>query len=220
MAVWWKVLIAGIIGYLLGNVSSGILVAKLYGIKDIRKQGSGNAGTTNVLRTLGWAPSVLTLLGDCLKGLIAALIGKWLGGDLGLLVGGTCAVIGHDFPAAFGFKSGKGIATSWGMIFAVSPWIALILLALVLLIVGFSRYMSLGSLAAAVLYPVLTVIFKWGDDAFWLYVGFAVFAGALAIFCHRANIARLLRGEENRLDFAKISHIKSKIGFGNKGNKE
>ncbi len=219
MAAWWRILIAGIIGYALGNVSSGILVAKLYGIKDIRKQGSGNAGTTNVLRTLGWVPSVLTLLGDCLKGLIAALIGKWLGGDLGLLVGGTCAVIGHDFPAAFGFKGGKGIATSWGMIFAVSPWIALILLALVLVIVGVSRYMSVGSIAAAVLYPILTLIFKRRSAAYGLYVGFALFAGALAIFCHRANIGRLLRGEENRLDFVKISHIRSKIGFRNKNKK-
>lgn len=214
MAVWWKILIAGILGYALGNVSSGILVAKLYGVKDIRKRGSGNAGTTNVLRTLGWAPSALTLVGDCLKGLIAALIGKWLAGDVGLLVGGTLAVLGHDFPAVFGFKGGKGIATSWGLIFAVNPWIALILLALVLLIVGMTRYMSLGSLAAALLYPILTAILQRGNTHYGLYVAFAIFAGALAIFCHRANIARLLRGEENRLDFGKISQIRSKIGFG------
>ena len=216
MATWLKIIIIAVIGYLLGNVSSGILVAKLYGIKDIRKQGSGNAGTTNVLRTLGWVPSVLTLLGDCLKGLIAALIGKWIAGDAGLLVGGTCAVLGHDFPAAFGFKGGKGIATSWGMIFVVNPWIALILLALVLIIVGVSRYMSMGSIAAAVLYPVLTAIFQRGNEHWLMYLLFSIFAGALAIFCHRANIARLIHGEENRLDFAKISHIKSKIGNKNK----
>ena len=212
--MWIKIVIAAVIGYLLGNISSGILIAKLYGVRDIRKQGSGNAGTTNVLRTLGWVPSVLTLVGDCLKGLIAALIGKWLGGDIGLLVGGTMAVIGHDFPVFFGFKGGKGIATSWGLIFMVNPWIALILLALVLLIVGFSRYMSLGSLSAAVLYPILTAVFKHGSEHFLAFMLFALFASALTIFCHRANIARLLRREENRLDFGKISRIRSKIkGF-------
>lgn len=210
--IWLKVLLSGIIGYLLGNVSSGILVAKLYGVKDIRTTGSGNAGTTNVLRTLGWVPSVLTLLGDCLKGLIAALIGRWLGGELGMLVGGTCAVLGHDFPVFFGFKGGKGIATSWGLIFAVDVRIALLLLALVLVVVAVTRYMSMGSLSAAVLYPILTLIFKWGNEKWLMYLLFALLASALTIFCHRANIERLLHGEENRLDFAKISHIKSKLG--------
>ena len=211
MAMWLRIIIIAVIGYLFGNISSGILIAKLYGVHDIRKQGSGNAGTTNVLRTLGWVPSVLTLVGDCLKGLIPALIGKWLAGDYGLLIGGTAAIIGHDFPAFFGFRGGKGIATSWGLIFAVNPWIALILLALVLLIVGFSRYMSVGSLSAAVLYPVLTAIFTHGCDHFLAFMLFACFASALTIFCHRANIARLFRREENRLDFKKISNIKSKI---------
>ena len=211
MAIWLKLILIGLVGYLLGNISSGILIAKLYGIRDIRKQGSGNAGTTNVLRTLGWVPSVLTLVGDCLKGLIPALLGKWIAGDIGLLVGGTAAILGHDFPALFGFKGGKGIATSWGLIFAVNPWIALILLALVLLIVGFSRYMSVGSLSAAVLYPVLTAIFKHGSDNYLAFILFACFASVLTIFCHRANIARLFKREENRLDFGKISLIKSKL---------
>ena len=211
MAVWIKIVIAAVAGYLLGNISSGILIAKLYGIGDIRKRGSGNAGTTNVLRTLGWVPSVLTLVGDCLKGLIPALIGKWLGGDICMLVGGTMAILGHDFPALFGFKGGKGIATSWGLIFAINPWIAVILLALVLLIVGFSRYMSVGSLAAAVLYPILTAVFRHSSENYAAFILFAVFASALTIFCHRANIARLFRREENRLDFKKISNIKSKI---------
>ena len=206
-----KIILIAVIGYLFGNLSSGILIAKLYGVRDIRKQGSGNAGTTNVLRTLGWVPSVLTLVGDCLKGLIPALIGKWMAGDYGLLIGGTAAIIGHDFPVFFGFRGGKGIATSWGLIFAVNPWIALILLALVLLIVGFSRYMSVGSLSAAVLYPVLTAIFKRGSEHFAAFMLFAIFASLLTIFCHRANIARLFKGEENRLDFRKISSIKSKI---------
>ena len=211
MAMWIKIVIAAVIGYLLGNISSGILIAKLYGVRDIRKQGSGNAGTTNVLRTLGWVPRVLTLVGDCLKGLIAALIGKWLGGDIGMLVCGTMAIIGHDFPAVFGFKGGKGIATSLGLIIAVNPWIALALLVLVLLIVGFSRYMRVGSRCAALLYPILTAILQRGEEHSLAFILFAIFASALTIFCHRANIARLFRREENRLDFEKISRIKSKF---------
>ena len=206
-----KLILIAVIGYLFGNISSGILIAKLYGIRDIRKQGSGNAGTTNVLRTLGWVPSVLTLVGDCLKGLIPALIGKWIAGDIGLLVGGTFAILGHDFPALFGFKGGKGIATSLGLILAVNPWIALMLLVLVLIIVGVTGYMSVGSLCAALLYPVLTAILQFGNEHYRAYVLFAIFASALTIFCHRANISRLFHGEENRLDFEKISRIKSKI---------
>ena len=134
-----------------------------------------------------------------------------LGGDIGLLVGGTMAIIGHDYPVFFGFKGGKGIATSWGLIIAVNPWIALILLVLVLLIVGFSRYMSVGSLCAALLYPILTAILQRGKEHYLAFILFAIFASGLTIFCHRANIVRLFRREENRLDFKKISSIKSKI---------
>lgn len=211
MAMWLKLVLIGLGGYLLGNVSMGILISKIYGVRDIRKYGSGNAGTTNVLRTLGWAPSVLTLVGDCLKGLIAAELGYLFAGDLGLLVGGTCAILGHDFPAVFRFKGGKGIATSLGLIIAVNPWMALILTVLVVGVAATLRYMSVGSIAAAVLYPLLTALFMRGSECFGLYLGFSIFAGALAIFCHRKNLARLIRGEENRLDFDKISRISHKL---------
>lgn len=211
MAVWLKYLIIALAGYLLGNISVGILIAKAYGVKDIRTRGSGNAGTTNVLRTLGWVPSVLTLVGDCLKGLIAAELGRWLGGEIGMLVGGTCAILGHDFPAIFHFRGGKGIATSLGLIIAVNPWIALILTVLVIGIAATLRYMSVGSIAAAVLYPILVALLQRGSAHYAAHVAFAVFAGALAIFCHRKNIGRLIRGEENKLDYKKISRISSKL---------
>ena len=211
MTVFLKYLLIAVAGYLLGNISLGIFIARIYGIKDIRKVGSGNAGTTNVLRNLGWFPSVLTLVGDCLKGLLAALLGKYLAGDIGLLVGGTCAILGHDFPVFFKFKGGKGIATSLGLILMVDPWIALILLVLVLGIVAITRYMSVGSIMACFLYPVLTVLFKAGDPHYAAYVLFAFFAGVLALYQHRANLLRLMRREENRLDFKKISDISRKI---------
>jgi len=211
MAIWLKYLLIILIGYLLGNVSVGILIARLYGIKDIRKVGSGNAGTTNVLRNLGWVPSVLTLAGDCLKGLIAALIGKWLAGDIGLLLGGTFAVIGHDYPVFFKFKGGKGIATNLGLIIVVNPWIALILTVAVIAVVAFTRYMSVGSIMACFLYPTLTAIMMRGSEFYTAYLLFAIFAGALALYCHRANVLRLIKKQENRLDFKKISSLRSKI---------
>jgi len=211
MALWLKYLLIAVVGYLLGNISVGILVARLYGIKDIRKVGSGNAGTTNVLRNLGWVPSVLTLAGDCLKGLIAALIGKWIAGDIGLLVGGTFAVLGHDFPVFFKFRGGKGIATNLGMIIVINPWIAVGLTAAVILVVAISRYMSLGSIMACFVYPTLVGILMRGHAHYAAYLGFGIFAGALALFCHRSNVVRLLKGQENRLDFKKISSLHSKM---------
>ena len=211
MALWLKYVLIAVVGYLLGNISVGILIARLYGIRDIRKVGSGNAGTTNVLRNLGWVPSVLTLAGDCLKGLIAALIGKWIAGDIGLLIGGNFAVIGHDFPVFFKFRGGKGIATNLGLILVLNPWIALGLTAAVLIVVGISRYMSLGSIMACFAYPTLVALLMQSHAHYAACVGFAIFAGALALYCHRSNVVRLLKGQENRLDFKKISSLKSKI---------
>lgn len=211
MALWLKYVLVAVVGYFLGNISVGILIAKAYGIKDIRTRGSGNAGTTNVLRTLGWVPSVLTLAGDCLKGLAAAELGRVLGGEIGMLIGGTCAILGHDFPVVFHFRGGKGVATSLGLILALNPWIALVLTVLVIGIAATLRYMSVGSVAAAVLYTPLVALFMRGSEHYGAHLGFAAFASVLALYCHRKNIQRLIRGEENRLDFGKINRISHKL---------
>lgn len=216
MNIWLLYILIAAGGYLLGNISSGILIARAFGVKDIRKMGSGNAGTTNVLRNLGWLPSVLTLAGDCLKGLIAALAGKWLAGDIGMLIGGTFAVIGHDFPVFFKFKGGKGIATNLGLILAINPLIALVITAMVLIIVGITRYMSVGSIAACFVYPVVITIFKAGDPHYAAFVLFGFFAGLLALYQHRSNLVRLVNRQENRLDFRKITEISKKLGQKNK----
>ena len=211
MAIWLKYVLIALIGYALGNISVGIIIARLYGIKDIRKVGSGNAGTTNVLRNLGWVPSVMTLAGDCLKALIAALIGQLLCGDVGAVVGGTFAMLGHDFPAAFKFRGGKGIASALGMILIVEPLVALALTIVVIVIAGTTGYVSLGSVTVCFLYPVGIAIAKAGDPCFGVHMAFAVFAALLSLFQHRKNIQRLMKGEENRLDFSKINKIRSKI---------
>jgi glycerol-3-phosphate acyltransferase PlsY len=207
----FKYILAGVIGYLLGNISSGYLVSKAYGLRDIRKHGSGNSGTTNVLRTLGWLPSVLTLVGDCLKGYVACLIGRALGGDLGMLIGGLCAILGHDFPVLMGFKGGKGIATSLGLIIAINPWLALALLAVQIIAVALTRYMSIASLITTVAFPIVTAITERGRENYGLFLGAACVASALSLFGHRSNIQRLIRGEENRLDFKKITEISKKV---------
>ena len=210
MTLWLKYVLIAVVGYLLGNISVGILVAKLYGIKDIRKVGSGNAGSTNVLRNLGWLPSVLTLVGDCLKSFIAAKLGQWLAGDVGLLIGGTAAILGHDFPVFFRFKGGKGIAASLGMILTINPWLGIGLTAVVVLIAALTGYVSLGSITVSFLYPVCIAILLRGNVHYTAYIVFSIFASLLSLFCHRKNIQRLLHHEENKLDFKKISRLSKK----------
>jgi len=211
MVIWLKSVLIAVLGYLLGNISVGIMIARLYGIRDIRKLGSGNAGSTNVLRNLGWVPSVMTLVGDCLKALIATLVGKWLAGDMGLLIGGSCAILGHDFPIFFKFKGGKGIASALGMILIISPWLGLGLLAVVVAVAGITGYISLGSVIVCFLYPISIAFMKYGSAHYAAYMVFTILASLLTLFQHRKNIQRLIRGEENKLDFSKISKIRSKI---------
>ena len=207
----WKIILSAVLGYLLGCIPTGVLVARIYGVRDIRTLGSGNSGTTNVLRNLGWLPSVLTLVGDCLKGYAACLIGRQLGGDAGMLAGGLCAILGHDFPVFMGFKGGKGIATSLGLIIAINPWLALALLAVQIVAVALTRYMSVASLITTVAFPILVIFTERGRENFPLFLGAACIASLLSLFGHRSNIQRLIKGEENRLDFVKIGKVSEKV---------
>ena len=207
MAEWLQYLFAALIGYALGNISIGILVARAWGVKDIRECGSGNAGSTNVLRTLGWLPSILTLLGDCGKAYLASMIGKWIAGDAGLLVGGICCVIGHDFPVILRFRGGKGIASTLGLAIAISPWLGLAMLVINLSFVALTHYMSIASLVCCVTFPICTALITRGSAHYTLCIITAVIASVLSAFCHRRNIVRLIRHEENKLDFDKISRL-------------
>ncbi|MBQ6373888.1 MAG: glycerol-3-phosphate 1-O-acyltransferase PlsY [Clostridia bacterium] len=206
-----KFIAVAVVSYLLGNISVGVIISKAFGIWDIRKHGSGNSGSTNVLRTLGWLPGVLTLVGDCLKGYLSCLFGRWLGGDPGMLLGGLCAILGHDYPVFMGFRGGKGIATSLGLIIALDPWLALAFVVVVVVIVAITRYMSVGSIIASIAFPVTVAILFRGRAHYPLFVAAAVLAGLLSIYRHKDNIKRLLRHEENRLDFERISKISEKV---------
>ena len=202
----WVVIAVG--AYFLGNFSTGLIVGKAIGNIDIRKTGSGNAGTTNIMRTLGWVPSVLTLVGDTLKAFIAVMLGKWIGGDVGGYIAGIAVLLGHNWPVLLDFKGGKGMACSLGIIFANEPWLALVLLVMQIVIVGITRYMSVASICTAIAYPIIVAICHPGNGG---YIIFAMLMCLLALFCHRSNIKRLLSHSENRLDFSKISKLSSKL---------
>lgn len=204
------IIFSAIIGYLFGCIPVGILIARMYAGTDIRKTGSGNSGTTNVLRTLGWLPSILTLVGDCLKGVLGAWIGKMLGGEAGMLAGGFCAVLGHDFNIFLKFKGGKGIATSLGITFIICPAVAPWLIVIVLALLPFIKIMSVCSLIATVSYPILYWLLLPEGANMALYMPFAIAMAILSAYCHRSNIARLIKGEEHKLNFGKITAISRK----------
>lgn len=198
--------------YFIGSVSSAVIISKLMSGKDIREEGSGNAGATNMLRVHGKGAGALTLVCDILKGVIAILLSMlfdmWLKsaapdsifiGNLAYIAG-FFAVIGHDFPIFFKFRGGKGVATSLGVVLMLNWKIGLIVLALALIIMIVSRYVSLGSIMAAVSYPILVIGFMVGSEK-WnvFYILSAVLMALVLILKHHANISRLLKGEENKL---------------------
>ena len=191
-----------VIGYLLGSISTGVVLSKMLTKTDIRSQGSGNAGTTNMLRVLGRKAALLTFVGDMLKGIIAVFIGKWLiGGEFGGLMGVVGAVLGHYFPLYFGFKGGKGIATSFGSLLFVFPIQALLAFTVFLILVGMTHYVSVGSIAAAAVLPLLVIITRFNQPVLWIITACL---GASVIWRHSANITRLMNHTESKLDFNKL----------------
>ena len=204
-------IIIAIVAYLIGSVSFSVIFSKKFAGFDVREKGSKNAGTTNVLRTVGKKAAVLTLLCDVLKGvvavLIAFLIGLWVEGvnrALLLQIAGICVVLGHLFPIFFKFKGGKGVATSLGVLLTINWQIGLICLVFAIVIMALTKMVSLGSIMAAILFPVLTIFIGQNylvPDA--NYVVFGIILAALVVFLHRTNIQRILEGKENKLSFGK-----------------
>lgn len=210
----WQLIVIMMIGYLIGSVNLSIVLSKLMGKGDIRQHGSGNAGTTNTLRVLGKGPAALVLIFDICKAVIAILIARWLlnitnvestdiSYVLGNLLAALGAILGHNFPIYYGFKGGKGIATSLGALLMIEWQIGLVCLIFALVLMISSRMVSLGSICAALLYPVLVWVMgeAFGTEfkAKCIYVIFAICIASLAIFRHRSNIKRLLNGTENKL---------------------
>ena len=184
------------VSYLLGSFSFGLFVARWHGQTDLRGRGSGNIGATNVARTVGRMPALLTLLGDSAKGCAAVLLAQWVGDSLtAAALAALAAILGHMFPVYYRFRGGKGVATSLGAITPLLPWpvlggvIVWIVVALTL------RYVSVASMVAALVVPLLAIL--RGDP---LPLVLAAGAAALLIMAaHRANLQRLVRGTESRL---------------------
>ena len=199
-----------IIGYLLGSLNTSIIVGRCYGV-DIRKHGSGNAGMTNTLRTLGKVAAALVILGDILKGVLSYIFGNVIldsaamqgvfGSQLstvvgiGGMVGGIAAIIGHNWPLYFGFKGGKGILTSFSVVMMMDWQLGLMLLGLFLVIVIITRYVSVSSITACAVFPIAAYIKGNG----FVFSIFAAILALLAICRHNANIRRLINGTESKI---------------------
>ena len=209
-------IIMAIIAYLIGSVNFSVIFSKKFAGFDVREKGSGNAGSTNMLRSVGKKAAALTLVCDVLKGVVAIVIAIIVGNiiqdsnkELLLQIAGIAVVLGHTFPIFFQFKGGKGVATSLGILLMSNWQIGLICLVFALVLMALTRMVSLGSCAAAVLFPVLTLFI---NDHYTVltegkpgstYLVYSIIMAAIVLFNHRSNIKRILNGTENKLSFKK-----------------
>ena len=208
--------IMAIIAYLIGSVNFSVIFSKKFAGFDVREKGSGNAGSTNMLRSVGKKAAALTLICDVLKGVVAIVIAIIVGNiiqdsnkELLLQIAGIAVVLGHTFPIFFQFKGGKGVATSLGILLMSNWQIGLICLVFALVLMALTRMVSLGSCAAAVLFPVLTLFI---NDHYTVltegkpgstYLVYSIIMAVIVLFNHRGNIKRILNGTENKLSFKK-----------------
>ena len=198
----------GIITFLLGGLPFGLIIGFVSGRGDIRRQGSGNIGATNVLRVIGPVAAVIALLGDVGKGVVAVWLGRiWFNGqwpvdlDTALIIGGISAILGHVFSPYLKFKGGKGVNTALGVFLMLAPIESLIALAAFILIVVSSRFVSLASMSAGVVFAAVLWVEKLALDysRSWMLVAIATFLALFILFTHRSNIGRLMAGTENKL---------------------
>lgn len=216
------------LGYLIGSISPSILIGKLFFGVDVRQVGSGNAGMTNAIRAFGKKVGTMVALIDLFKGFVASFwiglirtdLASWQLESSALQIGaftldpvlvqifaGAAVVAGHIFPLFFGFRGGKGVLTIAGVVLGISPVPVLICMLLFGVVFGLTRYVSLGSILAAVAFPIIVLLQKvWlGDDVSYYLIGFSIVAAVLIVVTHLANIKRLLLGEENRFGSKKTA---------------
>jgi glycerol-3-phosphate acyltransferase PlsY len=192
------------VGYLLGSIPFGVIAARLWGLGDLRKQGSGNIGATNVLRAGSKVAALLTLIGDGGKGAVAVLLARTFGGIGMGMVAGLGAFLGHLFPVWLNFKGGKGVATFLGIMLGLDWRAGALACATWLLVAGLTRYSSLAALVAAALAPIYLWLFERS-----FFAAVPIFLAVLVFITHRANIARLLAGTEPKIGARPPSQAKS-----------
>ena len=196
-----------IIAYAIGSINFSVIFSRKFAGFDVREKGSGNAGTTNMLRSVGKKAAIITLICDILKGVVSILIALLIGViakevDKALLVqiAGIAVILGHTFPIFFEFKGGKGVATALGVLLMTNWQIGLICLVFALVLMALTRVVSMGSIAAAILFPVLTLFitnhYIVPNSSYLIY---SIILAVLVAFNHRSNIKRILNGTENKL---------------------
>ena len=194
-------ILSALMGYLLGSINASIIISKARG-KDIREMGSGNAGTTNTLRSLGKGAAAVTLIVDILKGVIAVLLARLIFKDVPYadILAGAGAVLGHNFPVYYGFRGGKGVLTSFAVALTLQPVPALLALLIGVLVIALTKYVSLGSILGAAALPVICFFYNRENTAVFVFM---ICLAILVIIRHHANIKRLIEGNERKLSFKK-----------------
>ena len=209
-------IIMAIIAYLIGSINFSILISKKKAGFDIREKGSGNAGTTNMLRSVGKGAALITLILDILKGVVTVWVSIFysfilykifilsLNSAFLVQIAGIFVILGHTFPIYFAFKGGKGVATTLGILLVTNWHVGLICLVFALILIALTKMVSVGALGAAILFPVLVV---FSDQISFIkpgnYIIYSIIIAIIVCFNHRANIQRLLNGTENKISFSK-----------------
>ena len=197
-----------IAAYVIGSINFAVIISRKIAGFDVREKGSKNAGTTNILRTVGKKAAIITLLCDILKGVVAVLIAilvKYIWKDINVqtlkYLAGIAVIIGHTYPIFFEFRGGKGVATSIGVLLMLNWKIGLICLIFGLIVIAITKMVSLGSMTGAVLFPIISIFMQ--ENIKFIQVILCFFITAIVIFNHRTNIKRLKEGKENKLSFKK-----------------
>ena len=203
--MWKAILITVLAGYLLGNLNGAVSMSVLQGKDDVRSKGSGNAGLTNFIRNFGAARAILVVLIDMSKAVIACIAGGLIlepfGYELeGMMLGAVAVSLGHDFPALLGFRGGKGILSGFAIAMTIDYRCGLIILAVFAVSFFLTRYVSLSSILGAIGFGVSFAVLY--QDRIWIMLG-GILIGSLAVFMHRTNIQRLIKGTESRVSFGK-----------------
>lgn len=210
----YAVMIAALTAYFLGNLNGAVCISALIADDDVRKHGSGNAGLTNFIRNYGVGSSLYVILIDAGKAVLACLASGLIlepfgYGREGLALGGTCVMLGHAFPALLGFKGGKGILSGLFIAVVIDWRIAVLILAVFLVVYFTTRYVSLGSILAAAAFAIGFAVFQ--HDNLYVMLG-GIFMGLLAIFLHRSNIVRLVKGQERKTNLFEKKNKTEKNG--------
>ncbi len=219
----WEYATMAIIAYFIGSINFSVILSRKMAGFDVRDKGSKNAGTTNMLRTVGKKAALITLICDILKGVISVFIAFILGLIIGetnkallVQIAGIFVIIGHTFPIFFEFRGGKGVATALGVLITTNYQIGLICLVFALVIMAITRMVSIGSVLAAILFPILTIfihnnyLVQGTEGMDFGYIIYGIIIGLFVCFNHRENIKRILNGTENKLSFKKKSEDKVK----------